>query len=216
MKSLSCWFYVLISLLSAPLVFALEIGSPEAGAAKAATCTACHGPNGNSVTPLFATLAGQNAAYLTGQLKHFKDNTRINSAGVMMGMALTLDDQGMADVAAYFSTQTPTGLEADPSYWQAGRQLYRGGDTARGIPACLACHGPSGHGNPAAAYPALRAQHAEYVVKQLGDYAAGKRYSTNDKGESNGGPDAVIMSTIAQRLSPEDMRNLASYVQGLR
>ena len=123
----------------------------------------------------------------------------------MMGMALTLDDQGMADVAAYFSTQTPTGLEADRSYWQAGRQLYRGGDTARDIPACLACHGPSGHGNPAAAYPALRAQHAEYVVKQLGDYAAGKRYSTNDKGESNGGPDADIMSTIAQRLSPEDI-----------
>lgn len=205
---------VALCLLSAPLVLAK--GSPEAGAAKATTCTACHGPNGNSVTPLYPTLAGQNAAYLVGQLKHFKANTRINSNGVMMGMAQTLDDQGMQDVAAYFSTQTPTGLEADPSYWQAGRQLYRGGDTTHGIPACMACHGPSGKGNPAAGYPALRAQHAEYIVKQLGDYAAGKRYVTTAKGDSAGGPNAVIMATIAMRLSQEDMRNLASYVQGLR
>jgi cytochrome c553 len=214
MKSMTRWMFAGLSLLSAPLVFA--VGSPEAGAAKAATCIACHGPNGNSATPLFPTLAGQNAAYLAGQLKDFKANSRINSAGVMMGMAQTLDEQGMEDVAAYYSTQTPAGLEADPSYWQAGRQLYRGGNPARAIPACLACHGPSGRGNPAAGYPALRAQHAEYVVKQLGDYAAGKRYSNTDKGDSSGGPNSVIMSTIAQRLSQEDIRNLASYVQGLR
>lgn len=214
MKSMTRWMFAGLGVLSAPLVFA--VGSPEAGATKAATCTACHGPNGNSVTPLYPTLAGQNAAYLAGQLKDFKANSRINSAGVMMGMAQTLDEQGMEDVAAYFSTQTPAGLEADPSYWRAGQQLYRGGNSARGIPACMACHGPSGRGNPAAGYPALRAQHAEYAVKQLGDYAAGKRYSNNDKGDSSGGPNSVIMSTIAQRLSQEDMRNLASYAQGLR
>lgn len=214
MKSMPCWLFLAFGLMCAPLVLAK--GSPEAGAAKATTCTACHGPNGNSTTPLYPTLAGQNAAYLAGQLKHFKANTRINSNGVMMGMAQTLDDQGMQDVAAYFSTQTPTGLEADPSYWQAGRQIYRGGDPSRGIPACMACHGPSGKGNPAAGYPQLRAQHAEYVVKQLGDYASGKRYSTTDKGDSAGGPNSVIMTTIAKRLSQEDIRNLASYVQGLR
>jgi cytochrome c553 len=214
MKSMSRSCLVILSLLGAPL--ALAAGSPEAGAAKAATCTACHGPNGNSTTPLYPTLAGQNAAYLLGQLKYFKSNSRINSAGVMMGMALTLDDQSMQDVAAYFAAQTPTGLEADPSYWQAGQQLYRGGDALRGIPACMACHGPSGRGNPGAGYPALRAQHAEYVVKQLGDYAAGKRYSTTEKGDSSGGANAAIMNTISQRLSQEEMRNLASYVQGLR
>jgi cytochrome c553 len=214
MLSMSRWMLVSLGLLSAPLTFAAA--SPEAGAAKAVTCTACHGPNGNSATPLYPTLAGQNAAYLAGQLKHFKDNSRINSAGVMMGMAQTLDDQGIAEVVAYFAAQTPSGLEADPSYWQAGQRLYRGGNAARGIPACMACHGPSGRGNPAAGYPALRAQHAEYVIKQLGDYAAGKRYSTSDKGDSSGGLNATIMSTIAQRLSAEDMRNLASYAQGLR
>jgi cytochrome c553 len=209
------WVWLLLAVGAAPFAPAAT-GSADAGAAKAATCTACHGAAGNSANPLWPNLANQNAAYIVGQLKQFKANTRINSQGVMMGMAQTLDDQGMLDVATYFSTQTLTGLEADPSYWQAGQKLYRGGDSARGIPACMACHGPSGHGNPAAGYPALRAQHAQYVVKELNDYAGAKRYATNDKGDSAGGANAAIMATIAQRLSPEDMRNLASYVQGLR
>jgi cytochrome c553 len=208
------WVWLLLAVGAAPL--ALAKGSADAGAAKAVTCTACHGPNGNSANPLWPNLASQNAAYIVGQLKQFKANTRINSQGVMMGMALTLNDQDVQDVATYFATQTLTGLEADPSYWQAGQKLYRGGDTARGIPACMACHGPSGHGNPAAGYPALRSQHSQYVVKQLTEYATGKRYSATDKGDNAGGPNAAIMATIAQRLSSDDMRNLASYVQGLR
>jgi cytochrome c553 len=212
------WLLLVVGLAPLALAAPAQSAAPsaEAGAAKAVTCTACHGPAGNSANPLWPNLASQNAAYIVGQLKQFKANTRINSQGVMMGMAQTLDDQGMLDVATYFSTQTLTGGEADPSYWQAGQKLYRGGDPARGIPACMACHGPSGHGNPAAGYPALRAQHSQYVVKELTDYAGGKRYSTNDKGDTAGGPNSAIMATIAQRLSPEDMRNLASYVQGLR
>jgi cytochrome c553 len=225
MISMTRWVWLLLAVSTAPLAQVADAAqaaepaaaaSADAGAAKAATCVACHGPAGNSANPLWPNLASQNAAYIVGQLKLFKANMRINSGGVMMGMAQTLDDQGMLDVAAYFSTQTLTGLEADPSYWQAGQKLYRGGDTARGIPACMACHGPSGHGNPAAAYPSLRGQHSQYVVKELTDYAGGKRYSTNEKGETAGGANAAIMATIAQRLTPEDMRNLGSYVQGLR
>ena len=221
MISMTRWVWLLLAVGTASLAQVARpaqaaTGSADAGAAKAATCTACHGPAGNSANPLWPNLASQNAAYIVGQLKQFKANTRINSQGVMMGMAQTLDDQGMLDVATYFSMQTLTGLEADPSYWQAGQKLYRGGDAARGIPACMACHGPSGHGNPAAGYPTLRAQHAQYVVKELTDYADGKRYSTTDKGDSAGGPNSAIMASIAQHLSPEDMRNLASYVQGLR
>jgi cytochrome c553 len=208
------WLWLLLAVSASPLAAAL--GSAEAGAAKAAICSACHGPNGNSANPLWPNLASQNAAYIVGQLKQFKANTRINSQGVMLAMAQALSDQETQDVAAYFSVQTLTGLEADPSYWQAGQKLYRGGDPSRAIPACMACHGPSGHGNPAAGYPALRSQHSQYVVKELTEYATGKRYSTTDKGETAGGPNAAIMATIAQRLSPEDMRNLASYVQGLR
>src|SRR5471032_457557 len=112
------WVWLLLAIGAAPLAQAAA-ASADAGAAKAATCVACHGPAGNSANPLWPNLASQNAAYIVGQLKQFKANTRINSGGVMMGIAQTLDDQGMLDVAAYFSTQTLTGLEADPSYWQA-------------------------------------------------------------------------------------------------
>jgi cytochrome c553 len=214
MMSMTRWIGLLLTVCAAPL--ALADPSADAGAGKSAACAACHGPNGNSANPLWPSLAGQNAAYLAGQLKHFKANARINSNGVMTGLAAPLSDQDIQDLAAYFSLQTPTGLEADPSYWQAGQKLYRGGDGSRAIPACMACHGPSGRGNPEAGYPALRAQHSQYVVKELTDYAAGKRYTLNDKGDSSGGPNAAIMATVSQRLSPEEMRNLASYVQGLR
>jgi cytochrome c553 len=193
----------------------LAAGSAEAGAAKAAVCVACHGANGNSTNEQWPSLAGQNALYTKSQLAHFHDKTRLDSLNLMPQMAAALSDQDMDDLAAYFALQTPTGLEADPSYWQAGAQLYRGGDPARNIPACIACHGPVGRGNPAAGYPALRAQHAVYTIKQLSDYASDMRYTRNDKG-STGGLNAQIMHTIASALRPEDMRNLASYVQGMR
>jgi cytochrome c553 len=214
MMSMTRWLCLTLAICIAPMSFAK--GDAAAGAAKAATCTACHGPNGNSANPLWPTLAGQNAAYIVGQIKAFKSNARINSNGVMTGLAGPLSDQDVEDLAAYFSQQTPTGLEADPSYWQAGQKIFRGGDASHGIPACMACHGPAGRGNPEAGYPTLRAQHSQYVAKELADYAAGKRYSTNGKGDTTGGPNAAIMNTIAQRLSPEQVRNLASYIQGLR
>jgi cytochrome c553 len=214
MRSTTRWIWLVLAIGAAPLT--LANGAADAGATKSATCTACHGPAGNSANPLWPSLAGQNAVYLIGQLKQFKASARINSNGVMPGLAAPLSEQDIEDLAAYFSVQTPTGLEADPSYWQAGQKIYRGGDSSRAIPACMACHGPSGRGNPEAGYPALRAQHSEYVVKELTDYAAGKRYTSNEKGATSGGPNAAIMTTIAQRLSPQDMRNLASYVQGLR
>jgi len=119
---------------------------------------------------------------------------------------MSLSAEDMADLGAYFGSQVNTGLEADPSFWKDGEKLYRDGDKARGIPACMACHGPTGLGNEPAKFPALRGQHSVYVVKQLNDYASGARTT----GPNN------IMPTIAKRLSADDMRNVASYVQGLR
>ncbi len=214
------WFGSLPAVCALALVWlpgaAATAGSAAAGAAKAVVCTACHGPNGNSSNPLWPTLAGQNAAYLIAQLRHFKAQSRINSQGVMMGLAGPLSEQDFEDIAAYFSQQTAAGLEADPSDWQAGRALYRGGDAAHAVPACMACHGPYGRGNPEAGYPALRAQHAQYVSKELTDYAAGRRYATGAKGQSGGGPYGDIMGSIARQLSNEQIRDVASYVQGLR
>jgi cytochrome c553 len=206
----------MIALAPALASTALAAGSAEAGATKAVACTACHGPNGNSSNEQWPSLAGQSPVYIKSQLKQFHDKTRLDSLQLMPPMAAALSDQDMDDLAAYFSSQTPTGLEADPSYWQAGERLYRGGDRSRNIPACMACHGPVGRGNPAAGYPALRAQHSVYTIKQLTDYAADARYTRNAKGDSNGGPNSEIMHTIAGLLTPTDMRNLASYVQGIR
>lgn len=179
-------------------------GNPEAGATKAAVCAACHGPNGNSTNPEWPSLAGLGADYIAEQLKNFKDGKRANA--VMMPMASSLSPDDMADIGAYFNSLPNTGLEADPSFWQAGEKLYRGGDAGRQIPACMACHGPTGRGNDPAKFPALRGQQSAYVVKQLNDYASGAR-STGPNG---------VMQTIAKRLSSEDIRNLASYIQGIR
>jgi cytochrome c553 len=208
-----------IALLAAPASW--PEGSAEAGAAVAATCQACHGTNGNSVNPEWPNLAGQNIAYLEHQLHLFHDAMRPGmpgdaAASLMPPMAAPLTDQNIQDVAVYFSQQTPVGLEADPSYWKAGQKLYRSGDRERGIPSCSACHGPSGRGNPGSGYPALRAQQSMYVIKQLKAYSAGERYSKDSKGTSMGGDNYLIMHTIASRLTAEDMRDVASYVQGLR
>jgi cytochrome c553 len=188
-------------------------GKIQDGATKTAVCTGCHGPNGNSASPDWPRLAGQSAVYISEQLKLFKTQVRANP--VMMPMAAGLSDQDISDVSVYFQAQTPTGLEADPSYWKAGEALYKRGDKARNIPACVACHGPGGRGNLAAGYPALRAQQSVYVVKQLTDYASGARYS-GAKNQAQPSRNGAMMLTIAKRLTPEDMRNLASYVQGLR
>ena len=194
---------------------AIITGSAEAGATKAAVCTACHGVNGNSVNPEWPNLAGQNATYLREQLEMFKAKKRNNP--IMQPIVDPLTEQDFADLAAFFSTQTPSGLEADPSYWKAGEALYKSGDAARSIPACTACHGPAGQGNAGAGYPALRAQHSVYTVKQLQDYLTKNRYrDATDASVVNSTRNSAMMTTIAARLTPEDIRNLASYVQGLR
>jgi len=190
-------------------------GSVDAGSSKSAVCTACHGPSGNSANPEWPNLAGQNAAYLREQLEMFKAKKRNNP--IMQPIIEPLTEQDFADLAAYFAAQTPSGLEADPSYWKAGEALYKNGDAARNIPACSACHGPAGQGNSGAGFPALRAQHSVYTVKQLQDYLTGNRYRDSaDPTKVHTTRNSVMMTTIAARLTPEDIRNLASYLQGLR
>jgi len=211
-----------LALLAATLSYAQTSAAPDSpfstgkvqdGATKTAVCTGCHGPNGNSSSPDWPRLAGQSAVYIAEQLHLFKSQVRPNP--VMMPMAANLSDQDINDIAVYFEAQTPQGLEADPKNWQAGEALYKRGDKARNIPACVACHGPGGRGNLAAGYPALRAQQSVYVVKQLNDYASGARYSgaKNPAAPSRNG---AMMLTIAKRLTPDEMAAVASYVQGLR
>lgn len=179
-------------------------GDPAAGAQKVAVCGACHGATGNSVNPEWPNLASQGADYIAAQLKAFQQGARVNA--IMAPNAATLTEQDMADIGAFYARQTLTGLEADPAQAQAGRKLYRSGDPARGLPACLACHGPEGKGIAPARYPALRSQHAVYTVAQLKAYASGERKAAGND----------IMNSIAQKLTEADMQALAAYLQGLR
>src|SRR5262245_52799777 len=105
---------------------ALAEGNATAGQAKAATCVACHGADGNSVNPEWPSLAGQHASYIVKQLKAFKGGVRKND--LMSPMAMTLSDQDMEDVAAHFAAQTARGLEADKGKVELGQRLYRGGN----------------------------------------------------------------------------------------
>lgn len=179
-------------------------GDPEAGAQKSLVCGACHGVDGNSINPEWPSLAGQHESYIVRQLQLFKQGVRNNV--IMMPNAMLLTDEDMADLAAYFSRQQPAGLEADPSNAEAGRQIYLAGDPARGLPACIACHGPQGKGNAPANYPALRAQHSLYTYLQLRAYASGERVPAGND----------MMQTIASKMTDEEMRAVASYLQGLR
>ena len=181
-------------------------GSAEAGKASALTCAACHGSEGNSASPMWPNLAGQNAPYLLAQLKAFKDGSR--SDPLMTGQAMMLSDEVMADLAVYFES-LPAAAQAiaDEKLLERGEALYRGGNKEEKASACLACHGPTGRGNPAAKYPALKGQHAAYTAKQLNDYASAARTSDGK---------TRIMRDIAANLDRDDIAALSSYVQGLK
>lgn len=179
------------------------VGNASAGQAKSATCAACHGADGNSVNPQFPKLAGQSANYIVEQLEDFKSGKRKNP--IMSGMAAPLSQQDMLDLGAWFSSQTVKPGEADPSLVKAGEAVYRGGDSDSGVPACLACHGPDGAGNPPMKIPQLAGQYADYVVAQLQAYASGQRTTDPNK----------MMETIASRLTPAQIQAVASYIQGL-
>lgn len=181
-------------------------GSFEAGKAKAVRCGACHGPDGNSVNPQWPSIAGQHAPYIVRQLKAFQNGARTNI--LMTSQAMTLTEQDMKDVAVFFAAQPAAAKAvADPALVEKGQALYRGGHKETGAAACLTCHGPTGRGNPAAAYPRLRGQHASYVAATLRAYSTGARKSDGT---------TRIMRDIAKRLSEEDIVAVAAYVQGLR
>lgn len=187
---------------------AFAAGSAEAGQAKSATCMACHGPDGNSPSPEWPNLAGQHASYIERQIQAFKSGDRKND--LMSPMAMILTEEDAADLAAYFASQKIRGGETEPSKLALGQHVYRAGKVDAGVMACAGCHGPTGRGNPLAAYPSIQGQHAAYVATQLRAYKAGTRYDD---------PTPVhyqMMRGVAGGLSDEEIDAVASYVQGLR
>tara|TARA_R110000744_G_scaffold253826_3_gene369548 strand:+ start:6654 stop:7289 length:636 start_codon:yes stop_codon:yes gene_type:complete len=189
---------------------AMAAGDIEAGKTKSVACGACHGADGNSMIDMNPKLAGQHADYLVKQLQEFKlasqtggEEGRNNA--VMNGMAAALSEQDMQDIAAYFSSQTAKEGEAPEDAIAAGSKLYRGGDLARGITACTACHGPRGNGTSLSGFPDISGQHTTYLKAQLEAFRSGQRANSH-----NG-----MMADIAKRLSDQDIDVLSKYIAGL-
>lgn len=188
-------------------------GDAAAGAAKAAVCAACHGPNGNAIVPMFPSLAGQRADYLYHRLAEFKaadPKAPYYAASPMPAQAATLSDADMRNIAAYFAAQARTASPPVPGNAN-GETLYLEGDPARGIPACQGCHGadadgPTAEGNQYAAYPTLRGQHAAYLVTRLNNFRGNlPQYSSND----------FIMHGVARTLDDDSIQAVASWLASL-
>jgi cytochrome c553 len=195
-------------------------GDAKAGAVKAGACAACHGLDGNPSDPQYPRLAGMPERYVAQQLALFKSGQRNSGmAAVMMPMAAPLSAQDMRDLGAYFAQQkassgiaddTPitAGPYAGMKYFEVGQKLFRGGDPARGLPACMACHGPTGAGNPGPPYPHVAGQESAYAVRRLQEYRTGTT-TQSDPHSFN------IMATVAKSLTDEEIQALGSYLQGL-
>jgi cytochrome c553 len=181
----------------------LAQGDAAAGQAKSALCGSCHGVDGNSPLAMNPKLAGQNARYMVKQLQDFKSGAR--AGAIMASMVLSLSDQDMEDIAAWYSSQQPTIQGADPELIELAERLYRAGNSEIAVAACSACHSPTGKGNAPAGFPSLSGQHAEYTLQQLKDFRSGVRQ--NDGGE--------MMRTVVERLTDKELEALASYVSGL-
>jgi cytochrome c553 len=193
-------------------------GNAQNGATIAGTCAACHGLDGKSTLPeLYPNLGNQSEQYVAHQLALFKSGER--PSAIMQPFASMLSAQDMRDVGAHYATQASSAGIADDTlvaegpyegmkFYEIGQQLFRRGDFERGIPACMACHGPSGAGNPGPAYPHVGGQQAWYTARRLEEYRAGTT-TARDTAKFD------IMAAVASRLTDEEISALSSYMQGL-
>lgn len=196
---------VLIScLISAVLGAAYATEVRDKGENKAIVCTACHGQQGNSVNPQWPNIAGQHPKYFIKQLMDMKQNQGRN-ASTMATIIPGLSEEDINDLAMYYAKMPLANGETPEAFVARGEALYRGGDYAKGITACIACHGPKGTGNAQAGFPVISGQHAQYTLSQLESFKEGKR--ANDLNH--------IMRDISSRMSHDDMEAIAHYIEGL-
>ena len=164
-------------------------------------CFICHGIDGESSSPVFPRLAGQNAAYVARQLADYKSGKRVSSA--MQPMVRDLNAADFKALGAWFASRKPQAHAVeDAELAQVGRFIYHRGNPYSGVAACAACHGPQGHGTEA--LPRLAGQHALYTENQL--KAFNKRQRTNDN---------AVMHLIASKLTEFEMKAVSSYLSGL-
>jgi len=202
---------VLIStsaLLAAPAAVAGGDAARGQALSMEKACIGCHGMDGNSPAPTWPKIAGQGEKYMVKQLLAFRDNDIKKSGRVdptMAGIAATLNDEQINDLAAYYASQKPLSGESAAEDVQLGLQIYRGGDRTRGIPSCMGCHGPTGSGNPASGYPRLAGQWAVYTEAQLLKFKSEERVNDQNK----------MMQDITSKLTRADIKAVSNVIQGL-
>jgi cytochrome c553 len=184
----------------------LRIGSgdPVAGKSKAELCFGCHGEDGNSTDPQYPKLAGQYGMYIAKQVRNYQATTRTHM--IMSGMAASVSDEDLADIAAYFASQPMMKGDHPPSN-KIGKKLFENDDLSRMMVRCNNCHGATGKGqNPGnPVYPVIGGQHKDYLLGQLLNFRKGVR---------NNSPGGVMNITV-HRLSDAELEALAEYVSGL-
>lgn len=192
-------------------------GDPEAGKALSQTCVGCHGPTGNSPQGMWPNLAGQNAGYLYQQIKHFKAG-KLRYNAQMAGMVAGLSDQDMRDLGAYYAEQPHKVMGAgDEALVEQGEKIYLGGIGGKDVAACVACHGPRGRGNPAADYPRVGGQWAQYLLTQLQQFSAGHGYQPEGQipGNMRASDANAMMRSLAAEMTEQEMRAVSEYMAGL-
>jgi len=203
MKKLVLIVSVAIAITVSQSLFAA--GDKTSGKQKSAVCAGCHGVDGNSSNPDWPNLAGQGAEYLSKQMHDFKKGEERKDA-TMQPQVKSLSEQDIADIAAYFSSKKVKPGMADEKVVAVGEAMYRGGNPATGVAACMGCHAPNGAGNPAAKFPQLAGQHAKYTAKQLRDFRSGERL--NDAGK--------MMRNMALRMTDPEIEAVSQYIAGLQ
>jgi cytochrome c553 len=170
-------------------------------ATSAAVCGACHTADGSRGSPANPILQGQHPEYLAKQLAEFKEGKRDNA--IMKGMATTLSEADMKNVAAFYaSKQAKPGFAKNKDLVTLGEKIYRGGIADRNVPACAACHSPTGAGIPAQ-YPRLAGQHSDYTEAQLVAFRGGVRKNS------------AQMTGVAAKMNDKEIKAVADYVAGL-
>jgi len=182
-----------------------DLGNPAVSAKTLAqqVCSNCHGLDGNSVSPQYPRLAGQQTAYIVAQLQHFRGHQRSDPPGpeMMWGITRSLTDQQIEGLAEYFNSQAPQrNAVADPELVSLGKKIYENGIPELKTPACNTCHGPKAEGM--ATFPRLAYQHEDYLMNQL--------HVFQDTQFRAGTP----MTEVTHLLTPEDIRAVAAYLQG--
>jgi cytochrome c553 len=172
------------------------------GQALTAVCGACHTVDGSRGSPANPILQGQHPEYLAKQLTEFKSGKRDNA--IMKGMAATLSEDDMKNVAAFYATkQAKPGFAKSKELVVLGEKIYRGGIAERSVPACSGCHSPTGAGIPSQ-YPRMAGQHADYTEAQLLAFRGGVRKNS------------AQMTGVAAKMNDREIKAVADYIAGLR